>query len=148
LNHTAADELHAAIEGTAMHTRIVFDRMREGGVPINRVINAGGIPQRNEALNQIYADVLGCEVVIPDGTPAGLGSCIVASVAAGAFETFDDAQAALCLPARVVAPSADRVGRYNHLHELYRDVYFAFGEGRPADLGRVLPELKKLRRAQ
>lgn len=147
LNHTAADELHAAIEGTAMHTRIVFDRMREGGVPIERVINAGGIPQKNEVLNQIYADVLGCEVVVPNGTPAGLGSCIVASVAAGAFATIEEAQAALCLPARIVAPSQDRVASYNHLYELYRDVYFAFGEGRPADLGRVLPQLKKLRRA-
>ncbi len=130
-----------------MHTRIVFDRMREGGVPIRRVINAGGIPQRNEVLNQIYADVLGCEVLVPDGTPAGLGSCIVASVAAGAFRTIDEAQKALCLPSRVVAPSVDRVERYNHLYQLYRDVYFAFGEGRPADLGRVLPQLKRLRRA-
>ena len=34
LNHTAEDDLFAAIEGTAFHTRIILDRMREHGVPI------------------------------------------------------------------------------------------------------------------
>ena len=55
---TAQDELHAAIEGTAFHTRIILERMAEHGVPVERVINAGGIPQQNLVLNQIYADVL------------------------------------------------------------------------------------------
>ena len=58
LNHTAADELFAAIEGTAFHTRIILDRMPEHGVPINRVIHGGGIPQKNDVLNQVYANVL------------------------------------------------------------------------------------------
>ena len=55
LLHTAADELFAAIEGTALHTRIILDRMAEFGVPIDRVINAGGIPQNSPVLNQVYA---------------------------------------------------------------------------------------------
>ena len=52
LTHTAQDELFAAIEGTAFHTRIILERMAEHGVPIRRVINGGGIPQKNEVLNQ------------------------------------------------------------------------------------------------
>ena len=52
LVHTAQDELFAAIEGTAFHTRIILERMAEHGVRIDRVINAGGIPQKNEMLNQ------------------------------------------------------------------------------------------------
>ena len=59
LNHDARDELFAAIEGTAFHTRIILERMAEHGVPIRRVINAGGIPQKNAVLNQVYANVLG-----------------------------------------------------------------------------------------
>ena len=47
LLHTAKDELFAAIEGTAFHTRIILERMAEHGVPVHRVINAGGIPQNN-----------------------------------------------------------------------------------------------------
>ena len=76
LNHTAADELHAAIEGTALHTRIVLEAMQSGGINMRRVINAGGIPQKNDVLNQIYANVIGCPILVPDGAPAGLGSCI------------------------------------------------------------------------
>ena len=58
LVHTAQDELFAAIEGTAFHTRIILERMAEHGVRIDRVINAGGIPQKSEVLNRVYANVL------------------------------------------------------------------------------------------
>src|SRR5438132_13478268 len=54
LTHTALDELFAAIEGTAFHTRVILERMEQHGVKIHRVINGGGIPQRNAKLNQIY----------------------------------------------------------------------------------------------
>src|SRR6202008_1196834 len=53
LAHSAQDELFAAIEGTAFHTRVIFERMEKNGAPIHRVINAGGIPQKNETLNRI-----------------------------------------------------------------------------------------------
>src|SRR5277367_3849089 len=56
LLHTAADELFAAVEGTALHTRIILERMQEHGTVINRVINGGGIPKRNAKLNQLYAN--------------------------------------------------------------------------------------------
>ena len=46
LLHTAADELFAAIEGTAFHTRVILERMEQHGVPIDRVINGGGIPAK------------------------------------------------------------------------------------------------------
>ncbi len=74
LIHTAKDELFAAIEGTAFHTRIILERMAEHGVPVHRVINAGGIPQNNGVLNQVYANVLGKPVLVPDGVPTSLGS--------------------------------------------------------------------------
>ena len=83
LLHTAQDELFAAIEGTALHTRIILDRMAEHGVPIERVINAGGIPQTNATLNQVYADVLNKPVLVPDAPPTSIGSGIFAQLAAG-----------------------------------------------------------------
>src|SRR5215471_3627147 len=58
LQTTPQDELFAAIEGTAFHTRVIFDRMAEHGVSVKRVINAGGIPQKNDVLNQVYANIL------------------------------------------------------------------------------------------
>jgi len=41
LTHTAQDELFAAIEGTAFHTRVILDRMSEYGALTQRVINGG-----------------------------------------------------------------------------------------------------------
>jgi L-ribulokinase len=146
LLHTAQDELYAAIEGTAFHTRIILERMAEHGVPVERVINAGGIPQNNAVLNQVYADVLGKPVLVPDGTPTSLGSGIFALVSAGVFGTIEEAQKAICLPYRSYAPQPDAVAIYNQLYALYRKAYFAFGQpsAKPVELGMLLPELRRI----
>jgi len=146
LVQTAQDELFAAIEGTAFHTRIILERMAEHGVRVDRVINAGGIPQKNEVLNQVYANVLNKPVLVPAGIPTSLGSGIIALVAAGVYKTIEEAQAAVCLPLRTVEPQAEAVAVYEELYQLYRDVYFALGkrDADPIALGRVLPELRRI----
>ncbi len=146
LLHTAQDELFAAIEGTAFHTRIILERMAEHGVPVDRVINAGGIPQNNAVLNQIYADVLDKPVLVPDGTPTSLGSGIFALLAAGAFNSIEEAQKAMCLPYRSYTPRAKSVAIYNELYALYRKAYFALGQADAAatPLGMLLPELRRI----
>jgi L-ribulokinase len=146
LLHTAQDELFAAIEGTAFHTRIILERMAEHGVPVERVINAGGIPQSNAVLNQTYADVLGKPVLVPDGTPTSLGSGIFALMAAGSFNTIEEAQKAVCLSYRSFEPQAKSVAVYNQLYPLYRKAYFALGQPDAAatPLGMLLPELRRI----
>jgi L-ribulokinase len=146
LLHTAQDELFAAIEGTAFHTRIILERMAEHGVRVDRVINAGGIPQKNEVLNRVYANVLNKPVLVPAGIPTSLGSGIFALLAAGAYKTIEEAQEAVCLPLRTVEPDAQAAAVYQELYTLYRDVYFALGrrDAAPAALGRVLPELRRI----
>jgi L-ribulokinase len=110
------------------------------------VINAGGIPQSNAVLNQIYADVLGKPVLVPDGTPTSLGSGIFALLAAGAFSTIEEAQKGVCLPYRSFQPQAKSVAVYNDLYPLYRAAYFALGQPYAAatPLGTVLPELRRI----
>jgi L-ribulokinase len=146
LLHTAKDELFAAIEGTAFHTRIILERMAEYGVPVERVVNAGGIPQNNEVLNQVYADVFNKPVLVPDGVPTSLGSGIFALVAAGVYDSIEEAQKEMCLPFKVYEPKAKAVAVYNELFRLYRDVYFAFGsrKSEPVTMGAVLPELRRI----
>jgi L-ribulokinase len=146
LLHTSQDELFAAIEGTAFHTRIILERMAEHGVPVERIINAGGIPQNNAVLNQIYANVLNKPVLVPDGTPTSLGSGIFALLAAGAFKSVEEAQQAVCLRYRTVLPQSDAVAVYDQLYPLYRKAYFALGQphAAPASLGTLLPELRKI----
>ena len=146
LVHTAQDELFAAIEGTAFHTRIILERMAEYGVRIDRVINAGGIPQKSDVLNQVYANVLNKPVLVPAGIPTSLGSGIFALLAAGAYKTIEEAQAAVCLPLRTVEPDAKAAPVYEQLYRHYRDVYFALGrrDAEPVALGNVLPELRRI----
>jgi len=146
LLHTAQDELFAAIEGTAFHTRIILERMAENGVPVERVINAGGIPQHNKVLNQVYANVLNKPVDVPDGTPTSLGSGIFAMVAAKVFPTIEAAQQKLCLPNITYHPAPDAVAIYERLYALYRKIYFALGtrDAAPIALGDVLPEVRSI----
>ncbi|MGH7581783.1 MAG: ribulokinase [Gemmatimonadales bacterium] len=146
LNHTAADELFAAIEGTAFNTRIILERMEEHGVPIRRLIHAGGIPQKNEALNRIYANVLGKPVLVPERPITSLGSAIFACVAAGLHATIEDAQRALCPPYRVVNPDPAAVAVYDRIVPMFRSLYFAMGDPRsaPVEVGAILPALRSI----
>jgi L-ribulokinase len=146
LIHTGQDELFAAIEGTAFHTRIILERMAEHGVRVDRVINAGGIPQNNPVLNQVYANVLGKPVLVPAGVPTSLGSGIFALVAAGAFPGIEEAQAALCLKYTIFDPDPAATTVYERLYTLYRKAYFGLGtrSAVPSSLGDILPELRKI----
>lgn len=146
LVHTAQDELFAALEGTAFHTRVILERMAEYGVPIHRVINGGGIPQKNEVLNQVYASVLNKPVRVPLAEVTSLGSAIFAFLAAGVFPTIEDAQQALCPSYRTVEPDPNAAAVYEKLFPLYRRLYFALGQpgSDPAALGDVLPALRAI----
>jgi len=146
LTHTAQDELFAAIEGTAFHTRVVLERMAEHGVPIRRVINGGGIPQKNDDLNRVYANVLNKPVLVPESEVTSLGSAIFAFVAAGTFPSIEEAQKALCPAYRVVQPEAGQARVYEQLYPLFRKLYFALGSpaAGPIEAGDVLPVLRKV----
>ena len=146
LNHSASDELFAAIEGTAFHTRIVLERMAEHGVQINRVIHGGGIAQKNDVLNHIYANVLGKPILVPERPITGLGSSIFAFLAAGVFDTIEEAQRALCPSFRVIEPDPREQATYQRLYGMYRSLYFAMGEplSSAVHIGSVLPELRRI----
>jgi L-ribulokinase len=115
-------------------------------VPVQRVINGGGIPQNNAVLNQVYANVLNKPVLVPDGTPTSLGSGIVALTAAGVFPSIEAAQQKLCLPFRTFIPEPKAVEQYELLYQLYRKLYFALGSrnSNAAALGDVLPQLRHI----
>ena len=147
LTTTAQDELFAAIEGTAFHTRVILERMEEHGVPVRRIINGGGIPQKNAVLNQVYANVMGKPILVPDGDVTSLGSAIFAFMAAGAFPSIEAAQERLCPGFLTVEPEPAQAAVSDELYALYRKLYFALGQRRasPAAIGEVLPELRRLK---
>lgn len=141
LQSTAQDELFAAIEGTAFHTRVILDRMAGHGVHIKRVINAGGIPQKNEVLNKVYANVLGRPVLVPSQSITSLGSAIFAFLAAGIFKTVEEAQEKICPDNKVYEPETSAQTTYDCLYPLYSKLYFAFGGAEKNPFADVLPTL-------
>jgi L-ribulokinase len=141
LQSTAQDELFAAIEGTAFHTRVILDRMAGHDVRIKRVINAGGIPQKNDVLNQIYANVLGRPVLVPNKSVVSLGSAIFAFLAAGTFKTIEEAQDKICPSYRMFTPDPHAQSVYERLYPIYSKLYFSFGQPGKDAFGDVLPTL-------
>ncbi|HVA58442.1 MAG: ribulokinase [Gemmatimonadaceae bacterium] len=150
LHHTAADELFAAIEGTAFHTRVILERMAEYGVPIERVIQGGGIPQKNAVLNQVYANVMNKPMLVPERPITSLGSALFAFLAAGVFPSIVEAQRALCPPFREVKPDPAARATYDRLYAMWHDLYFAMGTpgSAPIAMGDVLPALREIAAAE
>src|SRR6185436_4134027 len=146
LTTTAQDELFAAIEGTAFHTRVILERMEEHGVPIRRIINGGGIPQKNPVLNQVYANVMGKPILVPRSEVTSLGSAIFAFLAAGAFPTIEAAQDQLCPGFLTIQPEPVQAATSQQLFGLHRRLYFAFGQRTSpgVEAGDVLPELRRI----
>jgi len=147
LTHTPQDELFAAFEGTALHTRVILERFEEHGVPVRRLILGGRAPQKNEVVNRVYANALGKPVLVPRGEATGLGAAIFAFLAAGTFQTVEDAQDALCLSYRTVEPDPAAAKIYDdRLYALYKRLYFGFGHTAAAALGAgdILPALRRI----
>ncbi|MBX6314902.1 MAG: ribulokinase [Isosphaeraceae bacterium] len=146
LGHTAADELFAAIEGTAFHTRIILDRMTEHGVPVHRLIHTGGIPRRAPIVNRVYANALGRPILLPEGDTTSLGSAIFAFLAAGTFRTIEEAQQALCPSYTTIEPDPRVSALCDELFARYRSLYFGFGsaEAEPVRLGGLLASLREI----
>jgi L-ribulokinase len=147
LQSTAQDELFAAMEGTALHTRVILDRMAEHGVTIRRVINGGGIPQKNDVLNQVYANVLGRPVLVPASSVVSLGSAIFAFLAAGTFKTVEEAQNQICPSHKTYQPQESEQQVYQELYTQYSRLYFSFGTPQQHPFGEVLPTLIRVAEA-
>ena len=141
---TRAEIYRALIEATAFGARAIIERIREYGVPVKRVVCAGGIAEKNSLLMQIYADITGCTMQVAGSSQAcALGSAISASVLAGAHKDFASAQKAMVkIKAKAYTPNPAAKKTYDRLFALYRELHDALGGvNRKADLSRVMKDL-------
>ncbi|MCX6944451.1 MAG: FGGY-family carbohydrate kinase [Opitutales bacterium] len=148
LHTTQAEIYRALIEATAFGARAIIERFRAYGVPIHRVVCAGGIAEKNPLLMQIYADVTGCTMLVSGSSQAcALGAALSAAVLAGAHPDFPTAQRRMTSLKKISyrpRPAAQRT--YDQLYALYRQVHDAFGGlNRSADLSRVMKDLLALK---
>ena len=144
LHTTRAEIYRALIEGTAFGARAIIERIRAYGVPIRRVVCAGGIAEKNPLLMQIYADVLGCTMMVAGSSQAcALGAAVSASVLAGVHRDFPAAQRAMTqLKATRYRPRPAHRKAYDRLYAQYLLLHDAFGgRNRRADLSGVMKNL-------
>lgn len=151
LHTTRAEIYRALIEATAFGARAIIERMEEYGVPVRKIVCAGGIAEKSPLLMQIYADVTGRALHVAGSSQAcALGAAISAAVAAGAWKNFAAAQKAMTsLKPVVYKPIAAHRKVYDRLYALYRQLHDSFGGlNKTADLSRVMKDLLEIKNAQ
>ncbi|HYE85115.1 MAG TPA: ribulokinase [Vicinamibacterales bacterium] len=145
--HTTLGEIYRAlIEATAFGARAIIDRLREYGVPIERVVCCGGIAEKNDLFMQIYADVIGQPMLIAGSPQApALGAAISAAVTAGVFDSWAAAQQAMTsVKAKRFVPDPAAHAVYDRLYAIYKSLHDEFGNVANANLGSVMKELLKI----
>jgi L-ribulokinase len=145
LASTPEDVYLALLESTAFGTRMIVEAFVDAGVPVTEFVAAGGL-KRNQALMQIYADVLRrpVSVAASDQAPA-VGSAIHAAVAAGLYPDVSAASAAMGRRDHAVyVPDPGRADAYDALFAEYRALHDYFA-GRRHGGSDVLDRLRRLR---
>ena len=149
--HTKAHEIYRAyIEATAFGALTIINRIEECGVKINEVVTTGGLAVKNEALMQIYADILQrpLKVAMSDQTCAVGAALFGASVNEG-YNIFDLRDKCSKFRDAIYLPNDDAVEVYKKLFSLYKDLHDAFGTSEwNGNLSRVMKELIDIREDQ
>lgn len=155
LHSTPAEIYRALIEATGFGARVIMERFEEYGVKVNRVINCGGIADKNPLVMQIYANIMGRTMEISrSAQTCALGSAIagavVAGKAAGGHDNYDDAVNAItAVRSTRYEPQPEAVRIYDRLYRLYRRLHDSFGvKGHQESLYDVMKELLEIRDAQ
>ena len=129
LHSKPAEIFRAWVEATAFGARVIVERYREYGVPIERIIACGGISQKSPMTMQIYADVLGCQIeVSADEQSCALGAAMAGAVVGGIHANFEAAASAMTGKIKAVyKPVPENQGIYDRLFKLYMQLHDLFG---------------------
>jgi L-ribulokinase len=145
---TKPEEIYRAlIEATAYGTRMIVETFRENGVAIDEIVGTGGLPDRNRLFMQIYADVTGLPIYVPETHQAGaFGSAMHGAVAAGApaggYDSIVDAAEKMArLRSDSYHPDPENKAVYDRLYAEYVTLHDYFGRGQ----NDVMKRLKALK---
>jgi L-xylulokinase len=116
--HSRADMLRAVIEGAVFNHR-THALALASAFPLGRAGIAGG-GSSTPRFGQLFADVLGLPVDIPEAKEVGaLGVAIAAGVGIGAFATLEDGRLKSCRVAARYATDAGRHAMFCQRYERY-----------------------------
>lgn len=128
-----AEIYRALIEATAFGARMILEQFSNYRLTTNKIINAGGIPQKNDLIMQIYADVTGITQYLSlSAQTCALGAAMCGAVAAGetmgGYDSIPEAQFAMAgVSERVFHPQSKNRDVYDRLFPLYQALHDSFG---------------------
>ncbi|MDV3426801.1 MAG: xylulose kinase [Bacillota bacterium] len=123
LNHTPAHIFRAIIEGICYGTENVFQSFGKAGFKPKEICISGGAVKSKLWVN-IHADVCNLPISIPKVSEApALGSAILASVVAGAYDSVQSAAGKMVHYVDRVEPNLERHEEYKFYLKKYIDIY-------------------------
>jgi L-ribulokinase len=143
------DIYRALLEATAYGQRVIIDGFEQAGIPVTKLVAAGGLPRKNPLLMQIYADVLNRDIhlVASDQAPA-LGAAMHAAVAANTYpDIAATAERMGHLSDDVYRPNPQHTATYDALYRDYLQLHDHFGRSGRDEPGGIMKRLRE-RRAQ
>lgn len=154
LHTTSAEIYRALIEATAFGARRIIEQLENYHVDIHKVINCGGIAEKNPLVMDIYANVLNRPMEIA-GSPetVALGAAIMGAAAGfknnGQQHSIKEIQRRVCqVKDAVFQPRAAEVRTYEEMYQLYIDLHDAFGrEGNQRSLYHIMKKLLSIKKA-
>ncbi len=144
---TAPEIYRALLESTAYGTRKIIESFESNGVPVKKLVAAGGLPAKNPLMMQIYADVCQKDLhILHSEQGPALGAAMHAAVAAGAYKDIEDAAKHMGgLSETVYKPIAENVKVYDGLYKDYVYLHDLFGRSKGSEVGGVMKRLRALR---
>jgi len=111
----------ALVEATAYGSRRIAERFEEEGIRFEGVIALGGIAKKSPFVMQVLADVMNRPIKVARAEQTvALGAAMAAAVAAGVYNTFEEAQEAMGQGfEKEYIPDAGRVRIYDDLYRRY-----------------------------
>jgi L-ribulokinase len=145
---TKPEEIYRAlIESTAYGTRMIIDTFEDSGIPITEIVAAGGLPERNKLLMQIYADVTGKTIRLTGTSQGGafgsaMHGAVAAGTASGGYDTIVDAAKHMAsLRDKSFTPIPENQALYEQIYREYVTLHDYFGRG-ANDVMKRVKELK------
>lgn len=144
----------ALIEATAFGARRIIEQIEQYGVKIDKVINCGGIAEKNPLVMQIYADILGRPMeVAKSSQTVALGAAIFGGLAGlkkvKGFESVEKIQQRVCqVKEKIFYPDKNQHKVYNQLYSLYKKLHDGFGvKGNHENMYRLMKDLLEIKKS-
>jgi L-ribulokinase len=128
--HSTSEHIYRALlESIAFGNRRIVENFVEHGLALDQIVACGGVAIASPLLMQLFADISGLPVHIPDSSEVpARGAAMFGAVAGGAFADIAGAVAsARPATAHTYTPNADAKRVYDRVYDVYRGLHDLLG---------------------